>query len=79
VHDHQEFPRLVAYRLRAQARIDGEHVAWLGPPRLGGLRTFAPKDMAERFASEASAKEAIDTMRDTEHCRDISFRVEPAD
>jgi hypothetical protein len=68
----------MAYLVQAQARVDGEHVAWLGPPRLGGLRTFAPKEMAERFDSEASATEAIDTMRDKEDCRGIKFTVETA-
>jgi hypothetical protein len=43
------------------------------------MRTFAPKEMAERFDSEASAKKAINTMRDKEDCRAIMFTVEPAE
>ncbi|HEV8001576.1 MAG TPA: hypothetical protein VGP63_16940 [Planctomycetaceae bacterium] len=69
----------MAYLVRAQARIDGGHESWLGPPRRGGMRTFAPKEMAERFDSEASAKKAINTMRDKEDCRAIMFTVEPAE
>jgi hypothetical protein len=63
------------YLVRAQARIDGKHVSWLSSPRLGGMRTFAPKELAERFASEASARAAIDVMRDKEDCRGIEFTV----
>jgi hypothetical protein len=36
-------------------------------------------DLAEHFDSEASAHEAIKTMRDKDYCRDITFSVEAVD
>lgn len=69
----------MAYLVRAETRIDGEHVTWLAPSRLDSSWTFAPKEMAERFQSEASALAAIDMMRVKEVCRDITFALELAD
>jgi hypothetical protein len=66
----------MAYLVRAETRLDGAHAAWLSPPRLGGMRTFASKELAERFDSETSAQAAIDTMRGKEDCRGIHFIVE---
>ena len=69
----------MAYLVRLQTRIDDKRVAWLGPKRLGELRTFAPKDMAERFDSEEAAQAAVDAVRDKAQCRGLQFSVELAD
>jgi hypothetical protein len=57
----------------------GEHVRWLTGPRLAGHRTFATREFAESFDSEATAKAAILAMMTEEDCRGIVFSVEAAD
>jgi hypothetical protein len=68
----------MAYLVRVQASADANRVAWLGPKRLAGLRTFAPKETAEPFDSKEAAQAAVAAMRDKDECRGIVFSVEDA-
>jgi hypothetical protein len=52
---------------------------WLTEPRMGGHRTFAGRESAERFESESAAKRAILVMIDEEKCEGIAFSVEALD
>jgi hypothetical protein len=52
---------------------------WLTSPRLGGNRTFAGRQLAERFETEAQAMEAAGIMRSKEDCRGIMFTIEAVD
>jgi hypothetical protein len=66
-------------RYVVKASTDGENYCWLTTPRLGGHRTFADRQLAERFESEQQAAVAIDVMRRKENCRGIAFTIEPVD
>jgi hypothetical protein len=67
------------FLVKAISRLDGGHDAWLTGPRLGGIRTFAARDLAEHFRSERDAKEAIADMCEKANCGDIEFSVESSD
>lgn len=38
------------------------HCRWLSAPRLGGIRTFVPREEAEVFETEDKARAAMDEM-----------------
>ncbi len=39
------------------------HCRWLSAPRLGGIRTFVPREAAEVFETADKARAAIDEMK----------------
>ena len=52
--------------------------SWLSPPNKGGVRTLAPRDMADVFQNRADAQAAIDTMPRILIDAGWVFSVEPA-
>jgi hypothetical protein len=62
-----------------RATTESRHDCWLTGPRLGGHRTFATREFAERFASRSQANDAILVMVREEKCRGIIFTIEPAE
>jgi hypothetical protein len=67
----------ISYVVRAT--LQGGPACWLTEPRLRGHRTFAKRQLAERFESESQANDAILLMTHDEGCRGIVFTIETAD
>lgn len=51
-------------------------VRWLTGPRLGGRRTFAPREMAVVFETRESAQAAADELLVSFHAQGATFTVE---
>jgi hypothetical protein len=66
-------------RYAVKATIEGGHARWLTAPRLGGYRTFAERQFAERFETDAQANDAILAMRSTADCRGLRFTIGTVD
>jgi hypothetical protein len=66
-------------RYIVKATVKGGYARWLSEPRLGGYRTFAERQFAERFETDTQANDAILAMRSTEDCRGLRFTIETVD
>jgi hypothetical protein len=67
----------IRYVVKATTR--GGRVCWLTEAGLGGKRTFAERELAERFETTSHTAEAIRVMKSKENCRGIVFTIEAAD
>jgi hypothetical protein len=50
---------------------------WITSPKLGGVRTFGPREMADIFESQEAPVAAIGAMILRQPCDGITFTAEP--
>jgi hypothetical protein len=67
------------YLVKLTLAAPGKNVCWLSPAKAFGVRTFGPREKAERFRTEAAAHAAIASLPSHLGGIRVLYSVEPAD